>query len=123
MKKIIILFILILLPFKLCLASYKEQFFLDDHVPYKRLRFEVEDLSGLSPDQWNTLSYEVWFTIFDYLNFKELKAAQLVCKHRATVTKDETLSMEYHFLKRSYTFTKKNRSKPQGTRTRKRSNK
>ncbi|MBL0942289.1 MAG: hypothetical protein IBJ00_06170, partial [Alphaproteobacteria bacterium] len=54
------------------------------------------------PNQWNTLLYELFVSCFDYLSFRELGTAKLVCKDWSTVAKDETLSVEHQYFKRSY---------------------
>ncbi|MBL0942114.1 MAG: F-box protein, partial [Alphaproteobacteria bacterium] len=103
MKPLIPLFLNLIL-LKSCLASYKEQGQVEAPPIYKRLR--VERIETAKPllilNQWTNLPHEVLVSCFDYLSFKELARVQLVCKYWTTIAKDKTLSVKYHFLKRSF---------------------
>ncbi|MBL0942570.1 MAG: F-box/SEL1-like repeat protein [Alphaproteobacteria bacterium] len=98
-----IYFFFILLPFKVCLASYEEQRESESQPISKCLRVEqIEGKPLLRPNKRKSLPYEVLVNAFDYLSFKELGTVQLVCKYWYKVAKDETLSIKYHFLNSSH---------------------
>ncbi|MBL0942170.1 MAG: F-box protein [Alphaproteobacteria bacterium] len=103
-KTLSIYFFFILLPFKLCLASYEEQEYAEAQPVYKRLRVDSVQVQPtlLFHNQWDTLPVEVFIACLECLSFKELASVKLVCKRWATVAKDETLSIKYHFLNSSY---------------------
>ncbi|MBL0942115.1 MAG: F-box/SEL1-like repeat protein [Alphaproteobacteria bacterium] len=103
-----LIFLVVGISFSNCsFASYVDQGYDLYNSTFKGFHFELENLpikehTFISSPKWNSLPYEVFINVFDWLSYVEMSNARLVCRSWDNIMKDPLLSLDHYLVKKDF---------------------